>query len=531
MTTPQFLITTYFEESKGDFEDFSKKLYKNGVMTKKYDIQGLTLVYHKYDTPVTNDLARECRSLVIDNDGKVLSYSCMMPLMNKEGLAFLEKNADATKVITPCYEGTYLSVFHHNDKWYVSTRRCLDSSESYFNQNNSHYNMFLDVLAQAGYDNFNSFTSILDPTRSYYFVLIHYLNKHVLDYSTVFGDQYMRLCLTTVRGRASALPPRLETSSVSNVRSSAEPANLGSPTLLENVRDSNMSELDIYTDKVSFASYDITGKIFVPTKLESITESTPFQVSEGVVVKVYDTTKGLYNLIKLQSTSYQFALVVGSDNNLFKGLIYLYQNNLLLDYFSDNKNSNVRKIVNPLNTNESYDSIGMVDAVFKVCTSELFELFKLLFNVKDGKQQNKELYSILPKEYKDMMFGVRGLYYKKKATMYASPERLDDIRSSHLKISDIYNYMKSIPTEMFISFLQSRKLMFNWTRLLDSNITVTSKLSEFSTISNHSDKVHIKLTAIFTNKLFPGIMPTDVPQIKDTNPTQEIPKEVEEVVV
>lgn len=489
MTAPQFSITTYFEESKGNFEDFSQKLYKNGVMTKKYDDQGLTLVYHKYDTPVTNDLARECRSLVIDNDGKVVSYSCMMPLMNKDGQAFLEKNLDATKVITPCYEGTYLSVFHHNGKWYVSTRRCLDSNESYFNQNNSHYNMFLDVLAQAGYDTFDSFTSTLDTTRSYYFVLIHYLNKHVLDYSTVFGDQYMRLCLTTVR-------------------------------------DSNMSELDIYTDKVSFASYDMTGKIFVPTKLESISESGAFQVSEGVVVKVYDTTKGLYNLIKLQSTSYQFALVVGNDNNLFKGLVYLYQNNLLLDYFSDNKNANVRKIVNPLNTNESYDSIGMVDAVFKVCTSELFELFKLLFNVKDGKQQNKELYSILPKEYKDMMFGIRGLYYKKKATMYASTERLADIRSSHLKISDIYNYMKSIPTELFISFLQSRKLMFNWTRLLDSNSTVTTKLSEFSTISNHSDKVHIKLTAIFTNKLFPGILPTDVPQMKDNNPTQEVPEEV-----
>jgi hypothetical protein len=34
------------------------------------------------------------------------------------------------------------------------------------------------------------------------------------------------------------------------------------------------------------------------------------------------------------------------------------------------------------------------------------------------------------------------------------------------------------------------------------------------------------LTAIFTNKLFPGILPTDVPQMKDSNPTQEVPEEV-----
>jgi hypothetical protein len=41
-----------------------------------------------------------------------------------------------------------------------------------------------------------------------------------------------------------------------------------------------------------------------------------------------------------------------------------------------------------------------------------------LWSLKDGKQQNKYLYNILPKEYKDILFGIKGLYYKKKSLKY-----------------------------------------------------------------------------------------------------------------
>jgi hypothetical protein len=109
----------------------------------------------------------------------------------------------------------------------------------------------------------------------------------------------------------------------------------------------------------------------------------------------------------------------------------------------------------------------MVDAVFKVCTSEIFELFKLLWSIKNGQHQNKQLYDMLPKEYKDVMFAVRGIYYKKKAQIHKKNGELmplHEFKNTHLKISDIYNYLKSIPTEHFIAFLRMRKLMFNWVK-------------------------------------------------------------------
>jgi len=516
MNAPQFLITKILESNQNP-EDLRKELFKHGVLTKDYMNEGLMLLYHKFDSPITNELERECRSLIIDTSTlKIKSYSCETPRINKEGMEYLITQCNETlsledkpQIINPCYEGTYLSVFNHNDKWYVSTRRCLDSQESIFNPIEkqtplSHYEMFEEVIKKAGYLNFNEFSQKLDPSNSYYFVLIHHQNKHIIDYTKQFNENYGYICLTTIR-------------------------------------DSEMRELDIYENKVNFASYDETthtkyeflpqnvkhsdetGFIFVPKKLESfesfsnankIIKYNEPPESEGIVIRVWNKTMNKYNLIKLQSINYQFSKVIGTDKNIFKGLIYLYQNNKLTDYFDQNPNTqNIKKIVNPLNITESFDTIGIVDAVFKVCTSELFELFKILWCLKTGQQQNKPLYELLPKEYRDIMYFIRGLYYKKKsALMNKNKESItsNDIKNSHLKINDIYNYLKSLSTETFIAFLRMRKLMLNWIKVDSNNIYLT----EFGNISKHCDNVHIKLCAIFTNKLYPDIIPIDIPPQK-----------------
>jgi hypothetical protein len=540
MNAPQFLITKILESNQNP-EDLRKELFKHGVLTKDYMNEGLMLLYHKFDSPITNELERECRSLIIDiSTLKIKSYSCETPRINKEGMEYLithsnetlsfsskekdkitfekkqsffpnetthtkyeflpqnVKHSDETlsledkpQIINPCYEGTYLSVFNHNDKWYVSTRRCLNSQESIFNPiekqtSLSHYEMFEEVIKKAGYLNFNEFSQKLDPCNSYYFVLIHHQNKHIIDYTKQFNENYGCICLTTIR-------------------------------------NSEMRELDIYENKVSFASYDESGFIFVPKKLESfesfsnankIIKYNEPPDSEGVVIRVWNKTMNKYNLIKLQSINYQFSKVIGTDKNIFKGLIYLYQNNKLTDYFDQNPNTqNIKKIVNPLNITESFDTIGIVDAVFKVCTSELFELFKILWCLKTGQQQNKPLYELLPKEYRDIMYCIRGLYYKKKsALMTKNKESItsNDIKNSHIKINDIYNYLKSLSTETFIAFLRMRKLMLNWIKVESNNVYLT----EFGNISKHCDNVHIKLCAIFTNKLYPDIISIDIPPQK-----------------
>jgi len=121
-----------------------------------------------------------------------------------------------------------------------------------------------------------------------------------------------------------------------------------------------------------------------------------------------------------------------------------------------------------------------------------------MWNLKTNQHMNGELYKILPKEYKTVLFGLRGVYFKLKSK---DP-------SYYLKISNVYNYLKSIDSDNIEKLLRSRKLMFNLMKTVNDE-----KIKIFNNISFRCDKVHLKLTAIYTNILFPEIMPDDIPKL------------------
>ena len=102
------------------------------------------------------------------------------------------------------------------------------------------------------------------------------------------------------------------------------------------------------------------------------------------------------------------------------------------------------------------------------------------------------------------MFGIRGIYFKKKSKLGGRQVEPSEMKDYHLQIKDIYQFLKNISTERFCAFLKMRRLMFNWTK-------VNPAISDFNKISCKCDKVHFKLTSIYTNKLFPNIMPDDIP--------------------
>ena len=484
METPQFLITDYIKNSENT-ETLINTLYKQGIMTKLYPEDKLLLIYTKFeDTQYVNNLKlkNECRSLIIDTDKKeIVSYTCNTPICNLEAMNYLLNHNESQINIFKCYEGTLMSLFFNNDKWYLSTRRCLDSKKSIWN-NNSHYDLFMSVLEDDGYESFDNFTNLLNKDYCYNFILIHHSNKNIVDYTSQFGENYKKLCLAFVR------------------------------------KKDDLSEID-YDEMENLLPKNNSKNIIIPEKVESLQEynskinnfdnedmmNCP---DEGVIIKLKNENNvNIY--LKLQTYPYQFNKAIGLEKNIFKGFINLYQNDKLVGYLNNNNNLvNYKKIVNPLNTQESYDTIGVVDSIFKVCTSELYELFKLLWNLKTGKQlTNNEntLYNILPKEYKSLLYGIRGIYFKNKSNNFKNEEKNKKI---FLQIKDIYQYIKSVDTDTFEQFLRVRKLMLNWIKTEPNN----DNLKKYNKISEKCDKVHYKLTAIFTNKLFPNIMPDDLPQ-------------------
>jgi hypothetical protein len=382
--TIKFIISDYLEKYN-NYEELRKQLIIKRVYTKKYDNDNLILIYNKFNNYM-NELERECRSLVIDaNNFKIISYSCESPLEIKK--YELADNEDVTTIINTCYEGTYLSIFNYNNKWYLSTRKHLNIEESYY------YKMFNDVILSSevkdskveNFNDINTFFSELDPNLSYYFILIHYENKHIIDYTSLFGVNYKKLCLTSIK-------------------------------------DANMNEVNINNHnllKINNIFYPSEESYNNFCKLNNLSKINIEPICEGLIIKKWNTNMNKYNLYKLQYDNYKYYTAVRSEQqeiNIYRGLLFLYQNNKLNEYFKLNNNYFKTIIIN----NYKYSTIYLLDLSLKICASELYILYK----------QNK-----IPKEYKFILYNIKN--------------KINDIT--------IYNCLKLLETSTLAKILKEER--------------------------------------------------------------------------
>ena len=100
--------------------------------------------------------------------------------------------------------------------------------------------------------------------------------------------------------------------------------------------------------------------------------------------------------------------------------------------------------------NDGVQTLYDINIIFKICSSEIFQLFKSIYDINTGNIINKNYnYNSLPKEYKYILYKIRGIIFKNKKS---------------LKINDIYILLKRIPTIYFISLLKVRS---NFKHLFD----------------------------------------------------------------
>jgi len=488
--TNTFIINTVIQGLEGSASEkldaLLKHLKTQGVNFKDYEDIGLLLLYSDFNKLDKTDLEKECRSLVLDrNTLQIVSYSCDDPICNSDAKHFLlNHETNTSQTISQCYEGTLMHLFNHNDIWYLSTRKCLDSCDSVWKSEKSHYQMFQECLSKI---NGSDITSKLSKDHCYYFVLMHHENINVVDYTEKFGEGYTKLALAIIREK-----------------STQKEVDIYNQELLQGVFPEELISTDkiiipeVYSDMTMLENENNKGFIQIPPK------------NEGLLIKIFDTESHKNLILKFQTADYLFGQSVGPDQNIFKGFLKLYQSNDLGNYLQHNKNfETYRKIVNPTNSSESFDTIGTVDAVFKVCTSEAYELFKILWDIKTGSHRNKELYNFLPKEHKDLMFAIRGIYFSKKAEYITNKKKITSggkVARCVLKISDIYELFKSYDINKLEGFLKSRRLMINLVNHEKENTVI----QKYKDVSNKCDKVLIKLAAIYTCKLFPDITTEDM---------------------
>ena len=366
---PKYLINDILDTSL-DLSSLKKKLYLNKILMKDYESDNLLLLYTNYNTNITKELEKECRSLLIDRiTYKIVAYSCEFSHLDIKNLNFLSDKY----IITQCYEGSYLTVFNYNNKWHVSSRKYLNIS--------LHCELFYDTICDKFYE-------YLDKDKIYNFILIHHKDKHIIDYTLKFGNNYKKLSLTCIR-------------------------------------DTNLVELDLELNNLINCDY-----IFLPDKLSNQIqnlEDINEDITEGIIIKIWNNDMNKYNLIKIQNETYKYNSLV--KNNQIYGMIYLYAKHKI------DKNSKIGK----------YNSIGLLNLVFKTFSKNIYNLFFSIYNEVSGKKIENSIYNTLIKEFKELLYNIKGLYFIKK--------------NNKLKLleNDIYIYLKNIESIKLIKLLQESK--------------------------------------------------------------------------
>lgn len=219
------IATTKDGESRADnlLSILRKNHFWPALQTKKFfDRSGLVLLHNTYkriDVDHFKDLYDECRSVVLDLDapeGSNIVLSLAHSIPERLTLSQYSTVMKDTDVCELAYEGTVISVYEHNGTWYTGTTSCpsVDSSR-FFHPTKTHGQMFDEVLAKLFPDApaesiRDTFTSQLDKGKSYAFVLVHYDNKHVMNYTNEFGENYAELIHISTRDRSTLAEESLD---------------------------------------------------------------------------------------------------------------------------------------------------------------------------------------------------------------------------------------------------------------------------------------------------------------------------------
>ena len=226
------LIEETYKRNDGQMRDYptvllevlKAKHYWPDIKIKKFkNDSNLCLLHNSYKKDdISNDfkeLYDECRSIVLDfsrsiNNNVVISYANSIPVRTSIAnyTTTLYNPADSCYVAV---DGTLISVYYHNNKWYFGSSCCPDINSSKFSHPTKTHGYMLDEVLFEIYKNNainvndpdisnilrNLFTSNLSPLYSYEFVLVHYENKHIIDYTKDFGENYKCLFHINTKNR------------------------------------------------------------------------------------------------------------------------------------------------------------------------------------------------------------------------------------------------------------------------------------------------------------------------------------------
>lgn len=190
------------------------------MQVKKFaDDNNIVLLHNSYKLDDIGgdfkELYEQCRSIILDfsleQNNIVVSYANNIPI--RTNIDEYAKIVNETDRYYEAYDGTMITVYNYNGKWHFGTTSCTDMNASKFNHPTKSHGVMFDEVLRTYFvsqlteeeqmsveitDDLSSklrcmFTGHLNPCYAYDFVLVHYDNRHFVDYTTDCGTGYMFL--------------------------------------------------------------------------------------------------------------------------------------------------------------------------------------------------------------------------------------------------------------------------------------------------------------------------------------------------
>lgn len=180
--------------------------------------------YYKFDLGHQyKEIYDQCRSVVLDfslsiNSNIVVSYASSIP--ERILLDTYKTICDPTDKFQEAYDGTMITCYFHDDIWHFGTSSCPNIDDSRFpHPTKSHGYMFNEILMSYYRNQFTDdeigsnneeylsnklrklFTDNLNQSLAYEFVLVHHDNKHIIDYTDLYGEGYKYLIHVNTKDR------------------------------------------------------------------------------------------------------------------------------------------------------------------------------------------------------------------------------------------------------------------------------------------------------------------------------------------
>lgn len=212
------------------------------MQVKKFrNNNSLVLLHNTYKRTDVNDfkeLYEQCRSVVLDFENiynnVVVSYANNIP--DRITIEDYNNIISETDKYQEAYDGTMITVYNYGDEWHFGTTSCPDANSSRFSHpTKKHGNMLDEILMTYYTQHFSQeeltlsdnntiskklrelFTSNLDSNIAYEFVVIHYDNKHIIDYTNDLGMNYKVLIHINSKNRLSLLEEDISGQPLSNI--------------------------------------------------------------------------------------------------------------------------------------------------------------------------------------------------------------------------------------------------------------------------------------------------------------------------